>query len=279
MEKKSETKAKKRAERKQRYTAKTADRHHLYQIAVQNPEHEVDVIDLHFSRVRGRRALSIREDFCGTGLISCRWVESHPERTAVALDLDASVLAWGKRRNVEPMGKAAKRLRLLECNVLDAPDDIVDVVFAFNYSYFIFKTRSELVRYFASVRESLQKDGVFFLDAYGGWESYEPMEDRREEEGFDYAWQQASYNPIDSSVVNHIHFRFPDGSRMERAFTYDWRLWQLVEIREALAEAGFSRTEVLWEGEDEDGQGNGEFSPMVDVGNDPGWNAYVLALP
>jgi hypothetical protein len=30
-------------------------------------------------------------------------------------------------------------------------------------------------------------------------------------------------------LVCHIHFDFEDGSRLERAFSYDWRLWSLPE--------------------------------------------------
>ena len=35
----------------------------------------------------------------------------------------------------------------------------------------------------------------------------------------------------------------------------------LRKLKELLLEAGFSKVTVYWEGEDEDGEGNGEFSP------------------
>ena len=54
-------------------------------------------------------------------------------------------------------------------------------------------------------------------------------------------------------MVNHIHFEFTNGSRLKRAFTYEWRLWTLPEIRELLGEAGFSRSTVYWEDRDADG--------------------------
>lgn len=76
----------------------------------------------------------------------------------------------------------------------------------------------------------------------------------------------------------YIHFAFPDGSRMDRAFSYRWRLWTLPELREMLAAAGFSDIVVYWEGTDEDAnEGNGIFEP-AEVGDaDPGWVCYIVA--
>ena len=88
------------------------------------------------------------------------------------------------------------------------------------------------------------------------------IEEERECDGFTYIWEQASFNPIDGMMDCHIHFTFPDGSRMDRAFSYRWRLWTLPELREMLAEAGFRDIVVYWEGTDEDAnEGNGIFEP------------------
>ena len=75
----------------------------------------------------------------------------------------------------------------------------------------------------------------------------------------------------------HIHFKFPDGSKIKKAFTYEWRLWSAPEIRELLAEAGFSKSTVYWEGDDDDGGGNGEFSPEAKGEADLAWIAYIVA--
>jgi hypothetical protein len=52
-------------------------------------------------------------------------------------------------------------------------------------------------------------------------------------------------------VVNSISFRvIVDGevaAEMPRAFVYRWRLWGLAELREAMAEAGFSDIAVYKE--------------------------------
>ena len=154
---------------------------------------------------------------------------------------------------------------------------LVDIVGAFNFSYWIFKTRTEMRDYFSRVRESLHEDGVFFLDAYGGSEAYETMKEKTKCEGFTYVWHQAKYEPVTGRTVCHISFRFPDGSRIKKAFSYDWRLWSLPELRELLEEAGFASVRVYWEGEDEDGEGNGEFYEEATGEADPAWIAYLVA--
>ncbi len=104
------------------------------------------------------------------------------------------------------------------------------------------------------------------------------MEEERHLDGFTYVWDQHRYNPIDGRALNHIHFRFPDGSKMKRAFTYEWRLWTLPEIQECLLEAGFSEVLVYWEGTDEEtGEGNGEWAMTTEGEACQGWIAYLVA--
>ena len=50
-----------------------------------------------------------------------------------------------------------------------------------------------------------------------------------------------------------------------------------AELRELLEEAGFARVCVYWEGEDEDGEGDGEFTEEATGDADPAWIAYVVA--
>jgi hypothetical protein len=90
-------------------------------------------------------------------------------------------------------------------------------------------------------------------------------------------WDQAKFNPITNEITCYIHFEFPDGNGMRRAFTYHWRLWSLVEVCEALREAGFQTADVYWEGEGEDGEGDGVFRRTTRAENCPGWIAYIVA--
>jgi len=260
--------------------AETADRHALYQEAVQCVETEIDFVDQTFEDLRGRKARVLREDFAGTANTSCVWVRRRKGNRAIAIDLDEEVLDWGRRHNVEPMGEDSARVALLLEDVLQVKTDPVDAVLAHNFSYWLFKDRSSLRCYFEKVHGDLFADGLFFLDAYGGSEAYTIVTDKTKNKGFTYLWEQAAFNPVTADMTCYIHFRFSDGSKMRRAFTYEWRLWTLPEIRELLAEAGFTRSTVYWEGTDEEtGEGDGQFHP-TDVGDaDPAWVVYVVAEP
>ena len=67
--------------------AKQADRHVLYEKAVQCVEAEIDMVDQNFKTLRGRRAISLREDFCGTANTSCEWVRRRSTNFAVGIDI------------------------------------------------------------------------------------------------------------------------------------------------------------------------------------------------
>jgi len=258
--------------------ASKADRHVLYEDSVQCVEAEIDFVDDTFKTLRNRRARLLREDFGGTANTSCEWVRRRKRNRAFAIDLDSEVQQWGKTHHVSKLGQAQDRVTLLNANVLDVATEPVDIVLAMNFSYWIFKDRALLGRYFRNVYDGLVDDGVFFLDAYGGSDAYKEMRERTKYDEFTYIWDQASFDPISADMVCKIHFSFPDGSRMRNAFTYEWRLWTLPEVREILLDAGFKRVTVYWQGDDEDSdEGNGEFEPAERGEADEAWIVYISA--
>jgi SAM-dependent methyltransferase len=258
--------------------ADLADRHELYEESVQNVEEECEFVATNFQKLRGRPARSFREDFCGTASACCEWVRNGADRTAIGVDLDAEVLGWGLENRVSRLSAAQKaRVQLIEENVLSVQTGKVDVVGAFNFSYFIFQQRELMKDYFRSVYDSLEDDGVFFLDAFGGYEAFEEMKEKTKYDEFTYVWEQATYYPISGEMTCYIHFKFPDGSKMKRAFEYTWRLWTLPEIVEMLSETGFRNPTVYWEGTDKDGDGDGVFKPDERGEADAGWIVYIIA--
>ena len=62
----------------------------------------------------------------------------------------------------------------------------------------------------------------------------------------------------------------------KRAFSYDWRMWTIPEIREAMADAGFKATHVYWEGTARNGLGNGVFTRKARGESCQAWIAYVV---
>ena len=260
-------------------TSKNADRLVLYESSVQAVDAEIDFVDETFRQIRGRRGRLLREDFCGTGNTSCEWVRRRPDNYATGVDLDGAVMAWGRDRHIAKLKRTQKaRVQLLQANVAKVDTPPQDIVLAMNFSYWVFADRASMGDYFANVYASLGDDGVFFLDCYGGYESFQVMKEHTEYDDYTYTWHQARYNPITGAMRCHIHFKFKDGSRLKKAFTYDWRLWTLPEIRELLAEAGFRNVTVYWQGwDDDEEEGNGEFTPVEDAAPDAGWICYISA--
>jgi SAM-dependent methyltransferase len=266
--------------------AEQSDRHILYERSVQEPSVEVAFIDRIYKRLRGRPPRRLREDFCGTAAVCCEFAKKRPTNTALGLDLDAKTLAWAREHNVAKLKPSqAARVTLLQRDVLHPGPGAsgMDAIAAMNFSYWVFKDRATLGRYFRSVRRALAPRGLFYLDLYGGYETLKSQRDRRQigtkRSGFTYVWDQARTNPITHELLAHIHFRMRDGSWIKRAFTYDWRAWSIPEVREVLAESGFTRTTVYWEGDGDDGEGDGIFRPRERGDNGPSYIAYVVAEP
>ncbi len=257
--------------------AELADRHICYEEAVQCAEAEIDIIDSIFKKLKKRQASTLREDFCGTTNTSCEWIKRRNTNTAICVDLDKDVLDWAKKNKLEKLSaEQLSRISLINDNVLNVVNDPVDIVLAMNFSYWTFKERKLMIGYFKKIRNALVDDGIFFSDAYGGYEAFQELKEKTKNDDFTYIWDQHKYDPISGSAINHIHFKFKDGSKIKKAFTYEWRVWTLPEILEMLVEAGFKPT-VYWEQADEDGDGNGEFIPQTEGEADAGWIAYIVS--
>jgi SAM-dependent methyltransferase len=262
-----------------RRTAHNSDPYELYELSVQEPTAECEVVEQVWREIRGRLPRSLREDFCGTAITAVEWVRRDRRNRAVCVDLDDKVIERARQRiakRLRPVQR--KRIELVVGDVLKIEPEPVDCVLATNFSYFTFKTRRKLKRYLRRAHEALVDDGLLILDSYGGSDSHLEMKEDREVDGFTYVWDQHHYNPVSGDVINYIHFRFPDGSRIRRAFTYEWRLWTLPELRELLKEAGFKDVTIYWEGTDEESEeGNGVWT-VSKVGEAcQGWVAYLVA--
>jgi hypothetical protein len=253
----------------------------LYQESVQEPEADFRLIERVFRQRYGRVPRTLREDFCGTALMACRWVTRHAENRAWGIDIDPVPLAWGRAHNLASLDPSqAARVKLIEGDVRTVGHAKVDVTSAFNFSYYLFQQRAELLDYFRRARATLLPESLFMLDVYGGADSQRTMRERRRVKSYRYVWHQRLFDPITHRVVNDIDFEFKDGSHWRRAFTYDWRLWSIPELRELLAEAGFAHSEVYWEGTDTaTGKGNDVFRRREHAPDEPAWVAYVVGVP
>jgi hypothetical protein len=259
--------------------ARGADRHALYQKSVQEPTADVRFFRRIFRQEFDRPPLVMREDFCGTGYLSCTWAAASRDHVAFGVDIDPEPLAWGEAHNRAALSSSVReRVDLLEGNALHVMPRKADIVCALNFSWFCFLTRDELLRYFRAARANLKRQGLFILDIEGGPEVQTVLEETRKVGKFTYVWDQAYIDGIGNRALCHIHFRFPDGSVLRKAFRYDWRIWSLPEMRDVLLEAGFDRAEAYWEGDNGRGGGNGVFTRRERAENSEAWVAYVVGV-
>jgi len=270
-----------REKRRRTTEAQRADVYALYEEAVQDPETDVALLRRMFRTHYDREPRSLREDFCGTAALCCEWVKTHADNRAFGVDIAPEPLDSGRRRNLARLDAAqAARVELLQGDVREVTHEPVDVTVGFNFSYFVFHERRELLAYFEHARKTLGPEGLFVIDLYGGADAQRTLTETRDHDDFEYVWDQDVFDPIHHRAVNYIHFDFPDGSRIERAFAYDWRLWTIPELRDALHDAGFSHVEAYWERTDrKTNEGTGVYYRAKKAPDDPAWVTYVAALP
>jgi SAM-dependent methyltransferase len=256
---------------------KEFDKYAYYKRAVQSPEIDAEFLYDTYKELRGKRPRVLREDFCGTFAICCEWVKNSRENKAIGIDLDTEPLEYG-RTHYLPLLKPEQRKRVhtLQGSVLTAQPPKADIVTALNFSYYLFKSRLMLRQYFARALRGLKPKGLLIVDAFGGPSCHEAQAETTKVGGFEYIWDQTNYNPITHEALFHIHFKRKGEKKREKVFSYDWRMWTIPEIREAMLEAGFRRTHVYWEGTTRSGDGNGDFKRAENGEECDAWVVYIV---
>jgi SAM-dependent methyltransferase len=241
------------------------DKFSLYELCAQNPPRDARLLRAIWAdgqrshRAAARTDLILGEDFCGTAALSRAWCDLLARGCAVAVDRDPATIAQARG-----LGREDARLRLVTADVHRVRER-VDLIAVLNFSICELHERRGLVRYLRHARSRLRPGGCLICDVYGGVDAFETgMLDQRirppqklpdgsphpaRRDRITYSWEQRSADPFTGRVVNAMHFdvRSPGGSKpfgIINAFVYDWRLWSVPELREAMLEAGFARTDV-----------------------------------
>lgn len=216
------------------------DRHELYERAVQSPAMQARFIRaLHHADAN--RPITLGEDFSAAGAIARAFVQIHGGARAVCVDLDQQALD----RLHELQDPALDGAITTRCaDVFDA-NDLADIIAALNFSLCEIHTRDRLVQYLRHARSRLNDGGILVADLYGGADAMAIGESEEELPGsIRYVWEQREADPLTGRVINAMHFELPTGESLRDAFLYDWRLWSIPELRDAMTEAGFTSTEV-----------------------------------
>ncbi len=257
----------------------TWDIHSLYELCAQNPPRDAKLLRaIHAtSSVRKPSAnLTLGEDFCGTAALSRAWTSLSPTFRAIAVDIDTPTIARATRDSANHTN-----IKLIRADVRKVKDP-VDLIAVLNFSICELHTRRGLLAYFKHAHSRLAKrKGTLICDLYGGADSYQtglldqtisppkfmpypgghagatsaersPQLNPARNDRILYSWEQRTADPLTARVVNAMHFDVTPGGKSKSAkhqvfldaFVYDWRLWTIPELREAMHEAGFKHTAV-----------------------------------
>lgn len=231
---------------------KRPDRFDLYEAAVTAPGPMAKFL----RAVHGGSPRVLGEDFSGTAALARAWVELDTRHAAVAVDKDRTVVARISEACAESFPHS--RFRAIASNVLRVKSKC-DIIAATNFPICYWHTRRDLVRYLKHVRSRLNPRGVFVADLYGGSDSFTTGTTKVRVPtrwgAMEYSFEQRAADARTGRVLNALHFRI--GKRTIRdAFVYDWRLWSIPELADAMMEAGFRGVEIydsLGDAEDQDG--------------------------
>lgn len=257
---------------------KEFDKYEYYQKAVQSPDADSEFMARVYRELRdGKEAKTLVEDFCAAFALCCEWVKLNENNDAIGIDLDPEPVGYGRENYLTELNdEQQSRVKILEANVMEADLPKGDIIAALNFSYNGFKDRPTLLEYFKSCYNRLGDNGLLILDTFGGPGCMEPNEHETEHEGYSYYWDQDSYHPLTNHAQFYIHFKRDGEKKREKVFSYDWRLWSIAELKDLLADAGFNDSVIYWEGTDEDGDGDGEFSRTEEGEQCESYVAYVI---
>ncbi len=270
--------------------ASNPSKHILYEASVQGTEIDLELINRIYQAEHGQKPLTLREDFCGTALLACDWVEQSTQHRAYGLDLHAPTLNWAKKHRLRSLAaEDRERVTLCNLNVMDPQAPGADVVAALNFSYMIFRERALLLQYFKQVAASLTPGGLFLLDLFGGPHAQEVMSEEKEIEAgsdsegtpypaFTYVWEQKSFNAVNQHIDCRIHFKGLQIKERKNAFRYSWRLWSITELCDLLNEAGFERVDPYFEGWDDEAEStDGNLQIRKNYEGMSAWLCYLAA--
>jgi len=218
------------------------DKHELYQNSVQDVKKETEFFKKTYRLLFNKQAKTFREDFCGTGALSCEWVKNNVQCNAVGIDIDTETLEWGIKNNVEFLNSDSDRVKLINHNVLVEYPEIekFDVICSLNYSHFLLTKRKDILQYFKNVFRNLSKDSIFIIDFYGGSHIHSDHSHVNYKSSGNSKFISEQVNILNSQQNCSLNFKVSKNKYMP-FFKYTFRTYSIIELTELLEEVGFNK--------------------------------------
>ncbi|RYZ55769.1 MAG: class I SAM-dependent methyltransferase [Proteobacteria bacterium] len=253
------------------------DKYEYYAKSVQSPDVDALFLQKTYSSLKGKEPKTLREDFCAAFALCCEWTRLGSDKLSIGIDLDEEPLDYGRKHYLSTLSpEEQKRVNVLSQNVLSPEMPHADIIAALNFSYMGFKTRPLLKQYIENCHKTLNDGGLLIFDCFGGPASQEPNESESEYDDFSYFWDQDTFDPLTNEGMFYIHYQPKGQKKIEKVFTYDWRMWGIPELKDLMEEAGFKKIHFYWEGTDEDGEGDGNYSKVTKGEICDSWVAYIV---
>jgi hypothetical protein len=253
----------------------------LYERTVLSAAHEAYFVVRAFADAFARTPTDLREDFAGTAAVAVRFVRNGEGRRATAVDKDAVALAYGERVHKGGLSSHVReRIRLVVgdvCAIESGPHDVIHVG---NASHNAIKDPHALADYFTRAYARLGHEGLFIVEVFGGTVHTEPgiVDDETRTHGVVHRFHSAALDPVTRGRVYFIDFVDDDGTVLDRAFTYDWRMWTLDELEPLLRAAGFADVSFYVEPRDAAGAPAGEFARVREAPKGERFVCYLVGV-
>ncbi len=224
-------------------------RHDCYEHCVQNAPRMAAFLQAVLDRAapKAPRSPTLREDFAGTAGVARAWLDLDPSHRAIAVDADAEPLA--RTKHIPRL--RAVRADVRRCNAK------AHVISATNFPIGYWHSRADLIRYLRATRQRLHPRGVFVCDTYTGPTALTagltltrrvPIVRHGQRLTIRQTWEQRAADERTRLVTDVLHFEVRQGRRVLRrlsdAFIYEWRLWSIPELTDAIREVGFKRIDL-----------------------------------
>jgi len=235
------------------------EKYGLYRDTVYHPDNDdIKQFNTLYKQLKNKVPRVLREDFCGIFDLSSLWVSYSYDNKAIAVDIDAEPLQWGKENqelNMNSNKWGRLDIRNDDCRTVDIADNSIDICIANNWSQQVFVEREDMLAYFKNVYNSLKDDGIFMLTGTANLHASPDVYIESRIVNWDHRIWKYVFEVQKTCPYTHLgkcQINFLQDNKLATPFEYPWRDWMICEYLDLLKEVGFEKTHIMSHIQDED---------------------------